>query len=250
MATLERTLSLFAPELLHAQLTLLLDEKPDLVSAGPLSADAQKWLGRAVALVEVGGDKTAAIQIAAVAKVFPEDPLIRRMSEQQVVAALHIAVARAELRLPASVRGSFIAAGSGHDAYAAVAKILASATADVLLIDAYASDKILEYALAAPEKISVRVLGDKADHKPSLKPAAQAWAAQYAAVRPLEVRLAPPKSLHDRLILVDGKTAWGVGQSFNALAARAHTSISHLEPEIEARKIAAYAAIWSGSGPI
>jgi hypothetical protein len=54
--------------------------------------------------------------------------------------------------------------------------------------------------------------------KPSLKPAAERWIAQRHAKRPLEVRQAPAKSLHDRLIITDGATAWVVGQSFKDLA--------------------------------
>jgi len=54
--------------------------------------------------------------------------------------------------------------------------------------------------------------------KPSLKPAAERWIAQWQAKRPLEVRQAPAKSLHDRLIITDGATAWVVWQSFKDLA--------------------------------
>jgi hypothetical protein len=76
----------------------------------------------------------------------------------------------------------------------------------------------------------------------ALKPAAEHWRQQFGALRPLEVRLAPAKALHDRLIQVDGSTVWVLGQSFNGLATRAHTSLVRMDdPESAALKIAAYA---------
>jgi hypothetical protein len=86
------------------------------------------------------------------------------------------------------------------------------------------------------------VLADTAEHKKTLGPAAQRWAQQFAKTRPpLEIRLAPAKTLHDRLIIVDEADAWTVGQSFNKLAERAPTSLVRADPETGALKISAMA---------
>ncbi len=53
-----------------------------------------------------------------------------------------------------------------------------------------------------------------------LEPAARRWIQQYGAARPLKVRLAPKKALHDRSIFVDGTVVWTLTQSFNAFANR------------------------------
>ena len=248
----EETFAIMYPTLTieerYMRLTHLLSEMPELMTPGPVTTEMQKWLGKAVAVVD-DGDKVAGGELEAIVKLFPPDLLLRKHSVQQVVSILHIALAKAELVVPAALTGSFIAAGSSYDAYAAVAKVLKSAKADLVLIDPYASETVLNYALAAPENVSIRVLSDSATVKPSLKPAAVAWATQHVA-RPLQARLAAPKTLHDRLILVDGSTAWSLGQSFNKLAERAHTSISQLEPEIAKMKLAAYTAMWNAAVPL
>jgi hypothetical protein len=72
------------------------------------------------------------------------------------------------------------------------------------------------------------VLADTAEHKKTLGPAAQRWAQQFAKTRPpLEIRLAPAKTLHDRLII--------------KLAERAPTSLVRADPETGALKISAMA---------
>jgi hypothetical protein len=169
---------------------------------------------------------------------------------QEIVAIVHHALATVEARLPAGAKGSFIAAGGVFDAFQAVGKVLATAASDVLIVDAYGGHEVLDYALATPELVKLRVLADRARYQKSLKPAGEKWSAQFGASRPLELRLTAPKTLHDRLIIVDQKAVWSVGQSFNALATRVHTSISRLEPEIASQKLDAYATMWNAASPL
>jgi hypothetical protein len=104
--------------------------------------------------------------------------------------------------------------------------------------------------VAAPEQVSVRVLADAAHPQPSLKPAAERWMKQFGPTRPLSVRLAAARTLHDRAILVDRTTAWTLGQSFKDLVARAHTTLSRLDREQGALKIAAYEDMWAAATPL
>jgi hypothetical protein len=87
-------------------------------------------------------------------------------------------------------------------------------------------------------------MSDEEYAKPSLKPAAVRWVTQWNQKRPLEVRLAPARSLHDRLIVIDSNTAWVVGQSFKDLAKRAHTSLVRMDPDSGTLKINAHIALW------
>ena len=156
-----------------------------------------------------------------------------------------------ELELPASAQGAFIPAGSTFDAMAAVSKIFASATKDLLVVDPYFDEKILiEFAQFAQESVAVRLLGDEAGVKGTLNPAVKSWKNQFGNKRPLSVRLAPPRSLHDRLILIDGLQVWTVGQSFNALAARAPTSFNKSDDDTAALKLRAFGDIWGAAKPI
>ena len=108
-----------------------------------------------------------------------------------------------------------------------------------MLIDPFSEANLLtKFAVLAPEGVQVFVLS--AVNKPSLKPAMENWISQFGPKRPLEVRMATPKSLHDRLIIVDRKQVWDIGQSFNKLASRSHTSLGRSDDETARMKIEAY----------
>jgi hypothetical protein len=91
------------------------------------------------------------------------------------------------------------------------------------------------------------VLSDPYHTKPSLKPAVERWIAQWQDKRPLEVRLAPARSLHDRLIVTDGSAAWVVGQSFKDLAKRAHSALVRMDRDSATLKIGAHVAMWQAA---
>ena len=149
-----------------------------------------------------------------------------------------------------SVQGTFIAAGHTLDAFAAVSNVLKTAKTDILMVDAYADEKVLtDYAVLAPENVTVRLLTE-AHYKLSLKPAAERWVQQCGASRPLYIRVALNKKLHDREIFIDGAKAWSVGQSFKDLATKSPSGLSLQEGELGARKIAAYQDIWDASTPL
>jgi hypothetical protein len=243
--TCKRCSMSLTPEALYLQLGSLVATMPDLAH-GPITPEKNRWLGRATALVELTGDTVSAATLK-VNSQHLAGPL-REINAQGIMAIVHQALAKAELNAPAASQGAFIAAGSTFDAFAAVGKALDEAKTDVLMVDPYADGKVLtDYAVLAPDTVSVRLLTGKETHKSTLKPAAERWAQQLGSARPLEVRLIASKPLHDRLILVDGKTAWTLGQSFNKLAERAHTSLVRLPQEAGAEKIAAYEAMWASA---
>jgi hypothetical protein len=240
------------PEELYLRLGALVDEMPDL--RGPLTPEAHKWLGRACTLVaQVDPSKAAYTTTIQVACQMLTTLGTRETNAQTITVIVHQALAEAELDAPARVQGMFIAAGHTLDAYAAVGQALSTANASVLLVDPFADVKIVtHYAVLAAENIAVRVLTDAVAHKSTLKPAAENWQKQFKQTRPpLEVRLALAGSLHDRLIVVDDVTAYTLGQSFNRLAERAHTSIVRVdEPETRKLKIDAYLTMWQSATPL
>ena len=141
-----------------------------------------------------------------------------------VAVTLHRALLWAEAAAPSSAKGTFIAAAKPFDALASVAKILVGATSGVMIVDAYAEDNLLNSFLrSVPEGVPMRVLADAKKLKPTLKPAVDAWGLQFGNTRPLEARVAPKDSLHDRLLLIDLDEVWLLGQSFNQLATRSNT---------------------------
>lgn len=235
------------PEELYARLGSLVAEMPDLAN-GPITPEIHQWLGRAAALVESTGDLANLIQLRVKAQSL--NGVLRANNAQAIAAIVHEALAKAELNAPAAVRGTFIAAGQTFTAFAAVGKVLGTATSDILMVDPYADEKVLtDYAVLAPDNVTVRLLAE-GHYKKSLKPAAEHWVRQFGTTRPLFVRLAPPKRLHDREILIDGNKAWSLGQSFNKLAERSLTALALMDAELGALKIAAYEDVWDASTPL
>jgi hypothetical protein len=242
-------MSSLTPEALYLHLRNLVAEMPDLAH-GAITPETRKWLGRATALVELMGDQVETIKLHVVTENLT-GPLHDRNAET-ITAVVHRALARAELKAPAAFHGSFIVAGNTFAAFAAVKKILGEARSDVLMVDPYAdANAVTDYAALAPENVSVRLLGDQSPRKrkPALKPAVDRWVHDYGTTRPLEVRLAVA-DVHDRLIVVDGKTVWALGQSFNRLAEHAHTTLLRVPQEIAPEKIAAYETMWVAAVPL
>jgi hypothetical protein len=122
-------------------------------------------------------------------------------------------------------------------------RVFGSAGSDILLVDPYMDGTILtDFAGSAPSNVSLRLLTDSATVKPDLEPAAKRWKQQHAT-RHLELRLAPPRRLHDRVILVDRTKAWAITQSLKDLAKRSPAEIIRSD-DTAALKVAAYEAEW------
>lgn len=230
------------PESLYYQLGRLRNEMPTGAELGKPASS--KWIGRVLALVEAS-DST--VELISLRTYF--DHLTRYGAGETTVVmvaqAIDTVIAKLELKLPTEAQGAFIPAGGVFDGYQAVSKAMAVAKKQIFLVDPYADDKLIsDFVPLAPEGVPVFVLSDASFAKPSLKPAVERWITQWQAKRPLEVRLAPARALHDRLIVTDGSTAWVVGQSFKDLAKRAHSSLVRMDPDSAALKIGAHVTIW------
>ncbi|PDT87496.1 hypothetical protein CO669_25360 [Bradyrhizobium sp. Y36] len=241
-------MSEISPEDLYRRLGRLIEEAPHFGGVAPLTTDQLTWIARAEALIERAGDMGAKVEFGA-AKMSLALPSSRALGHQTMMMAIHRVLAAAELASPAGARGAFIPVGSPFDAYSAVAKIFAAAASDILVVDPYMDDTmLLDFAGAVPDHASFRLLSDQQSAKSSLGAAAAKWKAQYPH-RSIQVRLAPARTLHDRAILVDGKSAWTVTQSFKDLAKRSPAEIIRGD-DIATLKVAAYEQIWNGAGVV
>lgn len=236
------------PEALYIQLGQIITDMPDLKNHGWNTPEGQQWLGRATVLVEAAGDLTDALNFRVTVQGLSANPLVpgHPASVQRITAILYQALARAEMLAPGASRNGFIPTGEPFTALSAVARVFGDATQSIFIIDPYADAGLLDdYVLQAREGLTIHVLADTQSVKAGLAPAMRRWNAQYAETRPLEIRLAPARSLHDRLIIIDGSTAWSIGQSFNALATRSPTALVKIDNETAGMKIAAYSGLWN-----
>lgn len=237
------------PQALYAELGRLVAEIPDLSHQRPLSAEEMRWLGRVSALVQQVGDPVDTAQLTVAAQRV--NSAARASAAQDIALILYRALAKAELKAPITDRGAFIPAGNAFDAMAAVGRVLGTAESAVLIVDPYLDVKVLtDFAPLVGEGVTIRLLADAERVKATLKPAAERWVQQYGAVRPLEVSLAAPRTLHDRLIIVDGGRVWVLTQSLNAFATRSPASIVRVDDATAELKLEAYATLWAAASPV
>jgi len=232
------------PEAIYRQLGRLLAAPPNFV-IGAMTAEKLQWVSRVRALVAATGDIEARAEFSMGMSML-SDPHVMTIQQgvDKLLLAAYSALANAELKAPAGVKGAFIPATNSFDAFVALGKVIESATRELMIVDPYLDQTALtEFGGIVREGVVYRLLSDKTSHKPPFIVAAQRWRAQHGATRPLEVRLAGPKSLHDRAIFVDGTVAWILTQSLKDFANRSPAEIIRAD-ETADLKIQAYKHIW------
>ena len=242
-------------ETLYRQLGRLIETMPTLTEH-PLTQDAHLWVARAFALVKAVNNLADPALFTVAATNIGNSGRSQFEYTQRINAAHEItsivyrAFAIAEANAPNGASGAFIPIGNSFDVFSALSKLFQKATKEIFIIDPYMDETALtEFGSAVPEGISLRLLSDQADHKPTLETAARKWVAQYGTSRPLAVRLAPPRTLHDRAIFIDQQTAWTLTQSLKDFAKRSPAEIVRAD-DIAALKIPAYEAIWQSASAI
>ena len=139
-------------EALYQHLGRLVASMPNL-RASPVAPETNEWLGKAIALVEESGTSGDIATIKVAAQNL--SGVLQGGNAQTIETIVRAALARAELRVPASAQGAFLPAGNSFDAFAAVGKIVSTVSRDVLFVDPYADQRILEtYAVLAPSGTS------------------------------------------------------------------------------------------------
>jgi len=238
------------PESLYLQLGQLIAEMPVLNVATPITPEINRWLGRAVQLIKATGNAMDVISISVASDGL--DSVLRVQNAQQIAAIVYRALAYAEAKAPTAARGGFVAVGAALDALQLIGKILAEATQDALIVDPYMDSKVFtDFGSTAAEGVTLRLLADRVSTKPeSVRPAMNRWQQQFGGLRPLEMRLSPPRALHDRLIFADGTKAWALSQSLKDLAARSPAMAQRLDPGLAKMKVDFYEQVWKSATPL
>jgi hypothetical protein len=236
------------PEAFYLQIKSLVQTLPSLRSVTDdyqLIPETKIWLGRLYALVEQSGELVDCFTLRLNGPKLIETHISGVKAVREISAILYRTLARAELAAPASAQGAFVAVGDHFDVFRAVKDIFGNAQHELLIIDPYLDEVVLtDFLPLANEGVKIRLLADEAALKQSLKPATERWIGQHGLNRPLETKVASARSLHDRLIFVDGKAAWLLTQSLKDFAARAPGTIQRTDAELARLKIVAYEAIW------
>ncbi len=133
------------PEALYRQLGQLVAEAPNLAGPGPITPELHRWLGRAGALIEEGGQDPLEIMDRISFNTASDglQGVLRERNAHQILAILHRALARTELNAPAAAQGAFIRVGAAFNVFQAMSKVLGEATQDLLIVDPYMDATVL-----------------------------------------------------------------------------------------------------------
>jgi hypothetical protein len=101
----------------------------------------------------------------------------------------------------------FLPAGSAHDAYLEIRKIVQSATSEILIVDSYVDGTLWALLTNVPMSAKIRIMTMQMKGDFGLE--AKKFAAQHGNT--IEVR--KTAQYHDRFILVDGTRYWVLGAS-------------------------------------
>lgn len=122
--------------------------------------EVHEWLGRLHALLSDKMFGIEAIQVGVCSDGL--GTIMHSRNVNSIRNALYRAIAKVELQLPSSSRGSFIPAGNAFDAKTATARILSEAQNEILIVDPYLGPKVLEmFAVQASEGVQINLLGAK-----------------------------------------------------------------------------------------
>ena len=229
----------------YLELAELLQATPDLSDVD--SRQVHRWLAAVQAIIEEAPRSTSDLISCQVAANNLDSFALAETNQRNILKISERVLARLERLRPSSRDSGFLSAGEPFSALVTIGKVLASAQDSVLFIDPYASMVILKnFALLAPENVSIHILAGKGQVKNDLGPSSLAWKDQFGSTRELEVRLAPKGTVHDRAIIIDDKAAWSLGTSFNGIAKRSPSLIQKVDPiDVFPDKLAAYRALWS-----
>ena len=106
--------------------------------------------------------------------------------------------------------------GTQFDAYKAVRQILQSAQRDILIVDNYLSDDILDTIAVLPTKVKARLLTSKVE--PDFIVAINRFRSQYSQHH-VEARKQKAE-IHDRVIAIDGTHLYSLGHSIKGIGAK------------------------------
>jgi hypothetical protein len=156
------------PETLYRRLGRLLETLPDFSTpGGALTSEQMQWLAQGRILIrEAYADPKVLIDFDHACDLLEGGH--REKGLQTAVFALHKALAKAELKAPATAQGAFIPAKNSFDAFTAINRILRNAKKDVLIVDPYLDEAVLtEFGTSVSDGIPLRLLSDQSSVKVS-----------------------------------------------------------------------------------
>lgn len=225
----------------------LIEAAPALTYQCDLTEGDLRWMGRVEALLEAAGGMNDLLDFRVARKQLGTYTHSRDAILIPLINAYH----RLELTSPMSQQGNFIPPGETWSGYAAIVRLIQRGATELLLVDPYMDATLFTELLPHSQtKQGVRCLTSKQKNHAALIAAYSKWKKdEIGQQKPVELRIAPPRSLHDRIVIVDRTEVWEVSQSFKDIAARSPASVSLSQGELARDKMRHYLDLWEESSP-
>lgn len=221
---------------LLAELRALANNVPDFQTYSPASRLHLEWLGKTSALLTLW-NKDEAVTFKSAADYLAFD-IMRDIGVAKLLNLLHRAIAELELQVPTLPKQVF-GPGAVYDFLKSLRDLLASATKSIFIVDPYLDEDIFDsYLSAISPSVSVRLLAR--EYAVALKPSVQKFVSQTKGA--VEVRVS--KSIHDRVVFLDGHSCWVLGQSIKNAAKSMPTYLAPLPDDAAQLKKDDYERIW------
>lgn len=171
---------------------------------------------------------------------------LRRQANDQLgrmVAVLKSTVEQLRWQLP-NPQQVFLPAGSAHDAYVEIRKIIQSATTEILIVDSYVDGTLWTLLKNLPASAKIRVVTMQMKGDFTLE--GRKFAAQHGNT--IEVR--QTQQYHDRFIVTDGDRCWHLGASIKDAGNKAFAMSEVLSATIRAAIRTDVDTTWNAARPV
>jgi len=229
-------------QVLLEKLRSLLRSIPPLEGRGEYTQEQFAWLGKANAVMHEWDEiQSIPFKVAVTGLIRNAD---RRGNYGVVVSSIHDVIARLENALPQN-GGQAFGPGAAYDLFRALNDLVASATAQILVVDPYLDADVFDgYLHALKPAVSARLLANR--YIANARVAADKYKAQTGA----NVELRRSNDIHDRVLFVDNDECWVLGASIKDAALKKPTYLAPLAPDVAAEKRRIYEIIWAAGTPI
>lgn len=230
------------PAVLLAELQVMANSTPDFATYTPNSTEQFQWLGRTHALLE-RWNSLDAVSFGVTAGFLGVEST-RSNNVTKLMVTLHRAIADLQLDAPSSPDQAF-GPGAVYDFFKALKDLLGSATSSLMVIDPYLDAEVFDaYLSSVPTTVSIRLISTGVSD--DLVHALGKYRTQHKGA----IELRKTRQIHDRVVIIDDRSCWVLGQSIKDAARSKPTYIAPLSPDTSAEKVRNYSRIWDESPSI
>jgi hypothetical protein len=163
---------------------------------------------------------------------------------EQMIAVLKSTVEQLRWQLPSNQNQVFLPAGSSHDAYIEIRKIIRAATTEILIVDSYVDETLWQLLTNVSPAMKIRIMTTQMKGDFLLE--GQKFVAQHG--NKIEVR--QTRLYHDRFVVIDSAQLWHLGCSIKDAGNKAFAMSEITSPSIVVAARGDVEVTWNAATPV